>query len=81
MLHVQNYNYSKHLAIDEVTVLSKGRLHSSRISKKTNLSDLKLINCVTIMAAHGTDVYLLKDKKWAKKDMTANNATVKQMRR
>ena len=33
------------------------------------------------MAAHGTDVYLLKDKKWAKKDMTANNATVKQMRR
>ena len=33
------------------------------------------------MATHGTEVYLQKDKKQATEDMTATNATMKQLTR
>jgi len=34
---------------------SKGRMHSSRISRRNiNISELKFTNCVTFMATHGT---------------------------
>lgn len=61
---------------------SKGRLHSSRISKRNiNISELGFTNCATLMATHGTEVYLQKDKKQATEDMTATNATMKQLTR
>jgi hypothetical protein len=82
MLHIQNNNHSEHMATDEVTVLFKRKVtFKLDIQKKHKHFRIKIYKMCDTYGYTWPEVYLWKVKKRATKDMTATNATVKQLRR